>query len=183
MPLSPPASRQLLHTREICCRGYQRDDGLWDIEAHLVDTKTYEFTSNHRGVVAPGVPVHGMWIRITIDETLSIHDIESVTDHAPYGVCPATAPAFDKLKGLRIATGWTREVQKRLGGVNGCTHLVELLRPLATTAFQTLVKHWHQQSAKNPATAKKPWFINSCHALASDGEIIKQQFPEHYTGK
>ena len=41
MPLSTSAPRQLMHNRAIECRGYQREDGLWDIEGHLVDTKTY----------------------------------------------------------------------------------------------------------------------------------------------
>ncbi len=41
MPLSAPAPRQLMHNRAIECRGYQREDGMWDIEGHLVDTKTY----------------------------------------------------------------------------------------------------------------------------------------------
>ena len=41
MPLSPSAPRQLMHNRAIECRGYEREDGLWDIEGHLVDTKTY----------------------------------------------------------------------------------------------------------------------------------------------
>ena len=40
MPLSMPKARRLLHTRSIDLRGYYRDDGLWDIEAHFADVKT-----------------------------------------------------------------------------------------------------------------------------------------------
>ena len=40
MPLSEPAERNLLHLRDIQLRGYQRKDGLFDIEAYLVDTKS-----------------------------------------------------------------------------------------------------------------------------------------------
>ena len=39
MPLSPPPERELLHSRDIVLRGYRRADGLYDIEAHLTDTK------------------------------------------------------------------------------------------------------------------------------------------------
>ncbi len=39
MPLSPPQPRQHLHTRTIDLAGYYRDDGLWDIEAHIVEKK------------------------------------------------------------------------------------------------------------------------------------------------
>ena len=66
MPLSPPTARKLLHTRTVSCHGYQRDDGLWDIEGHLVDGKTYGFDNDHRGVVNAGEPVHEMWLRLSI---------------------------------------------------------------------------------------------------------------------
>ena len=51
MPLSAPAPRKLEHLRDIQLRGYVREDGLVDIEAHLTDTKTYGFPSEHRGQV------------------------------------------------------------------------------------------------------------------------------------
>ena len=70
MPLPEPAPREHLHTRQIECRGYRRDDGLWDIEGTLVDTKTYGFFSHARGDVEPGQPVHNMSIRLTIDDDL-----------------------------------------------------------------------------------------------------------------
>ena len=49
MPLSTSAPRQLMHNRAIECRGYQREDGLWDIEGHLVDTKTYPTSARDTG--------------------------------------------------------------------------------------------------------------------------------------
>ena len=53
MPLPRPARRELIHQRDIRCRGYQREDGLWDIEGELIDTKTYSFANRDReGIVA-----------------------------------------------------------------------------------------------------------------------------------
>jgi hypothetical protein len=49
----------------------------------------------------------------------------------------ATA-SLAQLKGLRIGAGFGRIARERLSGAQGCTHLNELLIPLATTAFQTL---------------------------------------------
>ena len=66
-----------------------------------------------------------------------IVDVEAVTDKSPYQLCGGIAPDFKKLIGLRIGGGFNRAVRERLGGVHGCTHLVELLGPVATTAFQT----------------------------------------------
>src|SRR6185312_16171165 len=60
MPLSPPPERELLHSRDIVLRGYRRSDGLYDIEAHLTDTKTYGSANRDRGYIEAGEPIHGM---------------------------------------------------------------------------------------------------------------------------
>jgi len=36
MPLSTPATRRFLTRRTITCEGYLREDGLIDVEGHLV---------------------------------------------------------------------------------------------------------------------------------------------------
>ena len=69
MPLSTPVPRQMLHRRVVQCTGYRREDGLWDIEGHMVDTKTYSVPNEDRGgVIQAGEPLHEMWIRLTVDE-------------------------------------------------------------------------------------------------------------------
>jgi hypothetical protein len=138
MPLSHHVEREHLHSRQVACRGYRRADGCWDIEGHMTDVKTYDFTNEDRGEIAAGDPVHDMWLRLTLDDAFTIKAVEAVTDKAPFGVCGAIAPAFQALVGLTIGPGWMREVKRRVGGVRGCTHLVELLGPMATTAFQTI---------------------------------------------
>ena len=99
MPLSPPAEREHLHTRTVTCHGYRRDDGLWDIEGHLVDVKTYDFDNHHRGRVSAGEPVHEMWLRLSIDDDMCIQTAEAATDHAPYAMCPDITPRFAILEG------------------------------------------------------------------------------------
>ena len=61
-----------MHTRHVECRGYERDDGLWDIEGHLVDTKPYDMPNDDRvsGKIAAGEALHEMWIRLTVDAIL-----------------------------------------------------------------------------------------------------------------
>src|SRR3970282_1215723 len=120
MPLPDPAPRKLMHTRAIECTGYERDDGLWDIEAHLADTKTTAHTRHHGGG-APrrGEPVHDMWIRITIDLDMKIHDVEAKTDEGPYPVCGDITPNFKALAGLTIGPGWRKGMLQSGGGVEG----------------------------------------------------------------
>ena len=41
MPLTPSTSRRALkHTRAIQIEAFVRDDGLWDLDAHIIDIKT-----------------------------------------------------------------------------------------------------------------------------------------------
>ena len=185
MPLSPAAPREHIHTRTIDCRGYHREDGLWDIEGHLVDTKTYGFENRWRGSVEAGTPVHEMWLRLTIDDELTVRDVEAVTDHGPFPVCPDITPNFKLLVGERIGPGWNARVRRVLGGAKGCTHLVELLGPLATVAYQTMVGRRRKVEKEAEADGKepeRPRIIDTCHALASDGEVVREEWPAFYTG-
>lgn len=184
MPLSEPAGRDHIHTRAIECRGYRRHDGLWDIEGHLTDVKAYEFSNAFRGTVKPGDALHEMWLRLTVTDDLMIVAAEAATDNAPYAICPAITESFGKLAGLRIGPGLRARVKERLGGVRGCTHLVELVWPLATTAFQTIVPIvWREKGSdgRSPDPNKAPPLINTCHAFASDGEIVRATWPEFST--
>ena len=118
MPLSSPAPRKLMHTRTIECRGYEREDELWDIEAHLTDTKTTPHTRREGGRERrPGEPVHDMWIRVTIDLDLKIHEVEARTDEGPYSICDNITPNFRALAGLTIGPGWRKGIAERVGGV------------------------------------------------------------------
>jgi hypothetical protein len=191
MPLSPAAAREHIHTRSIDCRGYRRTDGLWDVEAHLTDIKTYGFDNHFRGELPAGQPVHDMWLRITVDDRLVIHAVEAVTDASPYAACPGITPNFQRLKGLRIYPGFQKQVRDRLGGIEGCTHLVDLLGPLATTAYQTVfpwrAREQEQRLAREGKAperpARRPKLIDSCRAFASDGEVVRRYWPDFYTGK
>lgn len=179
MPLSKPQPRKHLHTRDIQCLGFERDDGLWDIEGTIIDTKTYSFDNVDRGGVASGEPVHHMVIRLTLDDDMVVHKAEASTNAGPYTICGDITGAIAQLEGLAVAPGWRREVLKRLGGVKGCTHITDLLvGPLAVTAHQTIFTA--RQRRKTAETGKKPPQINTCHAYAQNSEVVKRQWPEFY---
>lgn len=135
--LSPPAPREEVHNRRIAVNGFVREDGLYDIEAELTDHKTYSFPSAFRGDVTPDSPVHHMKVRITITPELEITAAEAVTIAGPYEVCPTATDIFDNLVGLTIGPGWRRKVASAIAGRHGCTHITELMGPVATIAYQT----------------------------------------------
>lgn len=187
MPLPAPESREAIHTRGITCKAYLRADGLWDVEGHLVDEKSYGYDSEVRGRVEAGAPVHDMWLRLTVDEGFVLREVEAVMDANPFRGCPDITPNFARLAGLRIARGWQREVRKVLGGVQGCTHLLEMLGPLATTAFQAIGPHNRRRAGEDPEGASdneaaKKFIVNSCHGWSDRGEAVKRWAPEFYTG-
>ncbi len=181
MPLSPPAPREVLHDRRIECAGYHREDGLWDIEGHIVDTKPFDFETSFRGAVTAGTPVHEMWIRLTIDDRMEVQAVETSTAYGPFPTCADITPAFAALEGLKIGPGWNRKVRERLGGAKGCTHIVELLSQVATVAYQTMYSRAGRER-RQESPKRRPLHIGTCHALRSDGEVVKEIWPDYYTG-
>lgn len=184
MSLSPAAPRRHMHTRTISCEGYAREDGLWDFEAHMVDVKTYSVNEHFRGLRPAGAPVHDMLLRLTLDAAMVVRDIEVATDDAPYDACFTVAPAYKALIGAKIGAGWRSAVSAAVGGTKGCTHLKELLMPVATVAFQTMgswPKAGESVSDQLPeGREKRPYFLDGCKAWATDGEAVKTLYPLHY---
>jgi hypothetical protein len=151
-------------------------DGNYHIEGHLVDTKPYDFRLA-AGIRPAGEPVHGMWLRITVDRTLTIVDAAASMDAMPYVEhCNRIEPAYRKLVGLAIRPGYHSRVLELLGGIRGCTHLTEMAGMLATAAFQTMAG----QRLQDPD--RKPFQLDRCHALTSDAPAVARYYPRWYSG-
>jgi hypothetical protein len=199
MPLTPPQPREAIHTRAIEINGYRRADGLYDLEAHLTDTKTFGQTNYDRGYIPAGEPIHDMWLRLTVDDSMQIVDVDAVSDRTPYVMCPTAAPNFSRLIGLRIKAGFQRDANHLVGGTMGCTHLRELLQQMATTAFQTInpakVRQEMREEGANEAPGSDnvdaritekmggpPKILNTCLAYADTGPLVKRRWPDLYRG-
>ncbi|MEZ5651612.1 MAG: DUF2889 domain-containing protein [Burkholderiaceae bacterium] len=182
MALPAPVSRTHRHTRTIESQGYLRDDGLWDIEATIVDSKTYPYTEPYRGAREPGSDVHRMSVRLTLDDSFTVHEIAVDMPATPYPNCPKAAAAFQTLVGAKIGAGWRKRVNEAVGGVRGCTHVRELLGPMATVAFQT-IQGWPQDRGDGQAIRQMPLdrarsaFVDGCFAWARDGEMVADLYP------
>ena len=148
----------------------------------MTDVKTYGFDNAYRGHIEPGTPLHDMSIRLTVDDDFVVRDIEAVTDASPYHMCSDITPNFKRMIGVKVGFGWRTAIRKNLGGVEGCTHLVEMLGAMATVVFQTLYPKIARK-VENPNPDKKPGLIDSCHAYRSDGEVVKRTWPSFYTGE
>ena len=176
MPLPEAAPREPLHRRSIEINGFKRADCLFDIEGRLLDTKPYDFKLA-AGVRRAGEPVHEMWLRITIDRTLTIVDAAASMEANPYaGDCDVIVPHYRKLIGLAIRPGYQRRLKELFGDVRGCTHITELAGALATAAFQTLAG----QRVQDPD--QRPFQLDRCHALDSTKPAVAKYYPRWYRG-
>ena len=175
VPLSPPAARSHLHDRRVVFRGYRRGDGLWDIEAELHDSKTQEFVLPGEGRWAAGEPIHGMAVRLTVDDDTVVHAIEVAMDHVPHGPCPQAMAPMQRMVGSRLNRGWRKAIEQHLGGIQGCAHLRELLFNMATAGFQTMVESVVPIDPEHP-----PPHLGKCVTWDFNGPVVARRYPKFY---
>lgn len=177
--LPAPAPRRHLHDRQITYQGYLRDDGLWDIEGELRDSKPYPIQLGFRGEMSAGEAVHNMTIRITIDDNMVIHDIVAAMPYTPYLEC---RPAIDPIKnviGLQMGRGWKKKIEGAIGGLLGCTHVRELLSGAATAAYQTVYPYRSINSnIQSHEVTEQPKHLNQCKAWDLKGAVVMRYFPQ-----
>ena len=184
MDLSPTAPRRKLHNRQINIEGFEREDGLFDIDAEILDTKTYDMESVDR-IIPSGAPLHRMRARLTVNLDFEIVHAEAATVNGPLDACPGGAASFASLTGLTIKSGFIRAANERVGGVLGCTHIREMLQQMATVALQTTISAVRaRREAQGAAASGMPTIapVNSCFAFDSKGELVRTRFPSLYTG-
>ena len=168
--------RRLIHRRLVECQGFLRPDGLWDIEGRLNDSKTHPVTLSSGRYLEAGETYHGMHIRLTLDDKFIIHEVNVQMSSVPTSECTGAAAAYAKLIGVRIGSGFSRQIKELFGGTGGCVHLTDLLLPIATTAFQTIPmaralvapRTADDTQAYNRATLT---LVDTCYALRADGPL------------
>ena len=178
LPQAAP-ERQLKHRRQIDVQVYTRGNGLWEVDATLTDTKT-RVANMPDGPRQPGTPIHDMLLRLVVNEKLDIVEAGSDTRWAPYtGTCGEHGDAYGRLVGLNLAKQFRQNLRERLGGVLGCTHITELSQALPTAVIQAFAGDVidTRGTAEN---AKQPFQIDRCHALRSDGDVVRLHHPRWY---
>lgn len=179
-----------MHSRSVSCQGYERSDGLYEIESVLTDVKPYPVYVGDRGRIEAGEPFHEMRLRLVIDSHLTVHAAIAETLRAPYRGCPAVAAAYACLAGLNLRSGFMKEARALLGGIAGCTHLTELLGPTVTAAMQMV---WHvrdqlavpivERDRADAAADIPPAELDQCGALRRDGDAVRLHYPTfHVSG-
>ena len=175
MPLPPAAPRQHLHNRHVVYRGYRREDGGWDIEGEMRDTKTHDIRVVGEEPLPAGEPIHHLSIRMTLDESLTVREMAVAMDGTPHGPCSQAQTSLEAMVGVQVGGGWRKTIEQRVGGVQGCTHLRELLFNMATVTFQTV----HPGEAVLQATTP-PKYLGQCMAWDTRGPLVQRLMPQFY---
>jgi hypothetical protein len=182
MPLPLPVTRRKAHARTISYEGYRRDDGLWDIDAALLDVKGHTTRNYELGEIPAGTPIHAMRIRATVDDTMKIIELFSVMEQTPYRMCQNASDPMRGLIGVTLGPGWRAAITREIGGTAGCTHLRELLFGLATAAYQTIPEFTlpppNAVTDSEDASVQPPFHLGKCFTWDFDGEVVRNAYPQ-----
>jgi hypothetical protein len=171
-------TREELHYREVDRRFFRRSDGLFEVEGRLIDTKSHAF----RRLLAekdapPGERLHDITVRLALDSELQIHEADAEMRATPFDICPGAIGALRSLVGVRIGAGWNKRVRELLGGAASCTHIVELLGPMATTVLQGFAPQ-RMATINDPGNdAQLRARVDSCYAFAAEREVVARLLP------
>ena len=173
-------TREELHHRQIDFRGYRRSDGLFEVEAHLTDRKSQDFMPPGDGRLVPAhSAVHDLGVTLVFDADMVVRKVRTMIDAYPYAQCPGGGDTLQALVGMRIGAGWNSEVRKRLPSGDTCTHLKEILGPMASAAYQTMTAlRRHLLDARD--AEGRPAKIDSCYAYGASRDLVKRWWPEHH---
>jgi len=177
--------RRPMHRRSVECIGYLRDDGLWEVEARLVDTKPFPLRDQYRGELRPGDPIHDIGVRVTVDDAMTIREAQTTMRATPFPTCIEVEAILQRLVGERIGPGWRELVRRKIGRLETCTHLSELLGSAVTALFQTMSYGKTPEGrgsldSQRDAT-ERPFFIGGCHSWRTDGPVVAELFPQFAT--
>jgi hypothetical protein len=179
MPQTP--GRREVHMRRIEMRAFARDDGLWDVEAHLRDEKPFSYVDPGRGRQEAGDAVHDIRVRLTLDDDRVIRDVGVEMGSMPFGTCHEIKDTLRPLIGERVGRGW-RQILKKIPRNTTCAHVHELLVPMATVVHQGMALGRNPEGKvaiePDPRLADKPFFVDDCHSWRADGPVVARFYPQ-----
>ncbi|MEO7371702.1 MAG: DUF2889 domain-containing protein [Ilumatobacteraceae bacterium] len=126
--------------------------------------------------------VHHMIVDLTVAmPSLEILAAKVVLEIHPHAQCTRIEDHYQKLVGLSIARGFTKQVRELFAGPRGCTHTTALLQAMAPVAIQSIwsinMSQVHDGDA-NPFTDDEAHRrammanVNTCHVWADDTEHV-----------
>lgn len=173
----------MIHDRTYTVRSYQEAPDVMRLRGMVHDEKP-------PGLYFDDDPeplsVHQMVVDLYLSfPSLEIIKAEVVMEVTPHRECVSIEPHYQKLVGLSIARGFSRQIKDLFGGPSGCTHIGALLQAMAPVAIQSV---WSMRAMSgegeaavsinsiDTVEAKKralSFNINTCHIWDEEGPMVK----------
>lgn len=169
-----------IHKRDIKIATFPYDDAHIIVEGELNDNAIIPHFSTTGDMYPPG-NVHHMFIRLLIEiESIRIVQVEIEMPGIPHKECSETILNFAKLKGIRIAPGFTSKVRKIIGGPEGCAHLSALLMAMSSAALQGLWTYRARDRQKDEDLNERAeeYLVNTCWVWRQDGPYLGRVLKE-----
>jgi hypothetical protein len=147
-----------------------------DVESTQVGADCIRVTGRLRDTVPEegGVFVHDMGLSLLVRlSDLVVVEVEADMSAFPHTECPLITPSFDALVGVSIRKGFSKELNQRLGGPSGCSHLKEIARAIAPVVLQSMMtRRLPAQRSDLSVPARPP--AGSCHIWREDGVAVRK---------
>ena len=166
-----------VHERHLEFRTYPLEDERLIVEGWLRDERLvpgYHWNGKSR----PTGVVHWMCVRLLVGGwPVTILDAEAEMPDIPHELCPTTLESIKKIVGLAIVSGYSEEVHRRLGGVQGCAHLTHLIVTMGPAALHGYWTQISRQRRPIPRSLDEflglPQQINSCKLWREEGPFMQ----------
>jgi hypothetical protein len=167
-----------IHERRIEFRTYSIEGDRLIVEGLLRDEnflQGYHWDGEER----PTGIIHLMCLRMLLGGwPLTILDAEAEMPEIPHSLCPTTLESVKKIIGMSIVSGYSEEVHKRIGGVQGCAHLTHLIVAMGTAAFHGYMTQQSRELRPIPKSLDEfpalDTVANTCRLWREDGPLMQK---------
>jgi len=170
--------KDLLHSRNITVSTYEIGQDEILVEGILQDERLCPVISSSKGVELPPGIIHRMTVEMVLAiPTLQILSIRAAMPAHPFPECLEVCETVRGLEGLRLISGFTAEVRRRLGKTKGCLHLTNLLLAMGSAAVQGTWSFFKRKRkrklAESPGQAEEraALVVDSCRVWRKDGPV------------
>lgn len=88
---------------------------------------------------------HNIELITKSDFDLNIIEVKAKLEKIPYDACFDINVMLEKIKDIKIESGFTKIIRDIVGGKSGCTHLIDMLQETARALVQANLKSIYQE--------------------------------------
>ena len=166
-----------VHERKLEMKSYPVKDDKLVVEGWLRDERFipgYQWDGQERD---PEV-IHHMVVRLLVGGfPLTIEDAEAEMPGVPRDMCHITRESVKKIIGVKIVSGFSEEVRRRIGGIEGCAHLTHLIVVMGPAALHGYWTHASRKPRPVPQSLEEftglEFLVNTCQLWKEDGPLIQ----------